>query len=234
MLVIVANCRDATAQAIVRRWRDQDAQLLSCLDLSVTGWRHYLDDRNASTAVIGGRVIGLDRITGVLTLLPCVTADQLSHIVPEDRAYVAAEMMAFLVSWLSELTCPVLNRPTPACLMGPNWHPEQWVRAAAGIDIPVRPIRRRVALTTNLVSEDVELSPTTVTVIGGRDFGDVDSALAMHARKLAAVAGVEMLAVHFDGPRTDARLVGADLRPDLSSPEIGDAVLEYFGSFRGC
>jgi hypothetical protein len=121
MLVIVASRYDSEAQALASRWGDHDAHVLSCQDLSVTGWRNCLPDRRASTAVIGGRVISDADITGVLTLLPCVMTHELLHIVPEDRAYVAAEMMAFLVSWLHGLAAPVINRPTPVCLMGPNW-----------------------------------------------------------------------------------------------------------------
>lgn len=234
MLVIVANRRDAAAEALVHRWGDRDAHLLSCEDLSIPGWRHCLADPGASTAVIGGRVVGIEKITGVLTLLPCVTPDQLIHIVPEDRVYVAAEMMAFLVLWLYELTCPVLNNPTPACLMGPDWGPAQWIHAAAQAGIPVRPIRRRVALTADPPLEFAEVAPTTATVVGDRCFGEVDGALALHARRLAAVAGVNMIAVHFNCPEADARLLGADLRPDISSPEIADAILETLDRSRRC
>jgi hypothetical protein len=40
-------------------------------------------------------------------------------------------MKAFLLSWLSQLNCLVFNRPTPLCLSGPSWRPEQWTYAAA-------------------------------------------------------------------------------------------------------
>jgi len=234
MLVVVANRCDATAEALVHCWRANDAHLLSCEDLSRPGWRHCLGDPGVSTAVIGSRLVGIEKITGVLSLLPCVTADRLSHILPEDRAYVAAEMMAFLVSWLSELACPVLNRPTPACLMGPNWGSAQWVHAAALAGISVRPIRRRVVLAADPLPELSEIEPATVTVVGDRCFGDVDRTLAMKARRLAAVAGVDMVAIHFDSPEADARLLGADLRPNISSPEIADAILETLERSRRC
>jgi hypothetical protein len=231
MLVIVANRHNATAEALIRRWGVYDARLLSCEDLSIAGWCHRLTDPGVSTAVIDGRVIRASKITGVLTLLPWVTADQLIHIIPEDRAYVAAEMAAFLISWLSELTCPVLNRPTPACLTGPGWRPEQWVHAAARMGIPIRPIRRSVVLMAEPLPEDAvgELPPAIVTVVGERCFGEVDGTLMMHARRLAAATGVSLLTVHFDGPGGDARLLGAALRPDISSPEIADAILELLG-----
>jgi hypothetical protein len=233
MLVVVANRRDPEAVALVRRWGAHDAHLLSCVDLSIRGWRHYLDDPAASTAVIDSQVVEFDKIAGVLTLLPCVTVDQLIHIVPADRTYVAAEMMAFLVSWLSELTCPVLNRPTPGCLMGPAWPRERWVHVGVEIGIPVRPLHRRVSLTAD-PSECIERTAATVTVVGERCFGDTADVLTKHAQRLASVAEVELLAVHFDRPEADGRLLGADLRPDICSPEIADAILVALEESRGC
>ena len=234
MLLVIAHRGDAAAQTLVHRWDAHDAHLLSCEDLSTAGWCHCLGDLGASTAVIGGRVVGIEQITAVLTLLPCVTADQLIHIVPADRIYVAAEMTAFLVSWLSELPCPVLNRPSPGCLMGPNWGVPQWVHAAADAGIPVRPVHRRVALWADPAPELAEVTPTSVTVIGGRCFGEADKRLAKHARRLAAMAGVDMLAVHFDGRDSGARLFGADLRPDISSTAIADAILETLDRSSEC
>jgi hypothetical protein len=234
MLVIVASRYDSEAQALASRWGDHDAHVLSCQDLSVAGWRTCLPDRGASAAVIGGRVVSDGKITGVLTLLPCVMTQELPHIVPEDRAYVAAEMMAFLVSWLHGLTSPVLNRPTPVCLMGPNWRQEQWVHAAAQIGIPIHPICRRSGLNTALSVEAAAVSPVTITVVGDRWFGEADGLLAKHARRLAVTAGLDLLTVHFDGPEASARLLGADLRPDASSPEIADAILDTLCRSRGC
>jgi hypothetical protein len=234
MLLIVAHRGDIHAAALARRWRTHDAHLLSCEDLSTAGWCHSLEHPGASTAVVGGRVISVSKIAGVVTLLPCVMPEQLAHIVPADRTYVAAEMTAFLVWWLSELTCPVLNRPCPGCLMGPNWGPQQWVHAAARAGIPVRPVHRRVVLSADPAPEHTEGAPTTVTVIGGRCLGQADRILALHARRLAVVAGVDMFAAHFDGPDASARLLGADLRPDISSPAAADAILGAFDRSRGC
>ena len=57
-------------------------------------------------------------------------------------------MMAFLASWLNGLPSPVFNRPTPVCLMGPNWRQEQWVHAAADWNtdptrLPAQRVERR-------------------------------------------------------------------------------------------
>lgn len=225
MLVVIANRHDQAARALIDRWSAQEGHLLTCEDLSVAGWRHLLGAADVSTSVISQRVIPTDEIAGVLTRLPCVDAGDLTHIVPADRSYVAAEMTAFLTSWLSTLTCPVLNRPTPDCLMGPSWRREQWVYVAGQLGIPVAPVRRRATLAGDFVSEAPECA--TLTVVGERCFGRAEGTLAAQAKRLAAVARVGLLAVHFSGPETGASLIGADLWPDISAPDIADAILEY-------
>jgi hypothetical protein len=129
--------------------KEQDICVLTCKDLSIGGWRHYLNLNSSlnSVSVIGGKEIPTRYIEGVLTRLTYITHHELPHITLKDREYVASEMMAFLVSWLSFLRCPVLNRPsTPICLCGPNWRQEEWIHAASKVGIPVlRTERRRKA-----------------------------------------------------------------------------------------
>jgi hypothetical protein len=99
-----------------------------------------------STSVIGGKQISIRNIKGVLTRLAYITDHELPHITVNDRPYVASEMMAFLVCWLSFLKCPILNRPTTSsCLCGPNWRHEQWVHAASKVGISVLRTERRKA-----------------------------------------------------------------------------------------
>jgi hypothetical protein len=234
MLVVIASRHDETSRTLTDRWRAQNAHLLTCEDLSLVGWRHHLGIAEFSTAVINGRVVATEEITGVLTRLPCVNEHELTYIVPADRAYVAAEMTAFLAAWLSGLACPILNQPTPTCLIGPNWRPEQWVHAAARLGIPVCPVRRRVALTADFSAEVPERRHATITIVGDRCFGEVDGALAAQARRLAAAAKVDLLAVHFSGPEAGARMLSADLWPDISSPDIADAILDYLSGGPRC
>jgi hypothetical protein len=208
------------------------------------GWRDSLGPAGSGTAAVNGRVVSTREVCGVLTRLTAVDEHELTHIVPGDRAYVAQEMTAFLLSWLAGLSCPILNRPTPGCLAGPPWRREQWVYQAARLQIPVRPVRRTVALAGGLRSPVETRSagqphgparrPVTITIVGDRWFGEADPALAHHARRLATAAGVDLAAVHFSGPRRGARLVAADLWPDVASPQIGDAVLAYLGDRDRC
>ena len=98
MLVVVASRYDEIARSLVDRWAKQEARLLTCEDLSVVGWRHSLRSVGGdssplldSTAVIDKQVVRVEEISGVLTRLSYVFEQELLHIVPGDRVYVAAE-----------------------------------------------------------------------------------------------------------------------------------------------
>lgn len=225
MIVIVASRYDEAAQTLVAQQGLDQVALLTCADLSVPGWRYYLAAAGTSVAVIGGRKVAIEEINGVVTRLPCVSELELLDIVPADRPYVAAEMTAFLLSWLSTLRCPVINRPSPTSLSGPYWRPEQWAYVASQIGMRVQPVCRRVALaggSTPAVPESI-----TVTVVGERCLGQADSTVMTRVRRLARAANVEMLAVRVSGSGSDATFLGADPWPDLACQEIVDAVLKY-------
>jgi hypothetical protein len=228
MLVLFTSHCDREARELAARWAAHDAVLLTCEDLSTTGWRHRLPRRAAgAAAVIGGRTVAPAEIDAVLTRWPGVFEQELGQIAPEERSYVASEMTAFLRSWLTQLDCPVVNRPTATTLIGPSWRPEQWVHAAAGLRIPARPVRRHVDLSAPSRPAGAEEPRfVTVTVVGERSFGPAHPLLGEHARRLAAAAGVELLAVHFSGPERDAELLSADLLPPLDQDAVCDALLD--------
>jgi hypothetical protein len=231
MIVIVANRWDQTPQAMVSRWGEHDVGVVTAGDLSLAGWRQHLHGIDQDAAVVGRKLVPQKEITGVLTLLPCVFEQDLVDIAPEDRGYVAAEMTAFLLFWLSRLQyqCPVLNRPTASCLSGPNWRREQWIHAAARAGIPVKSLRRHAALSA-FANEEAEPSSATVTVVGRRIFGDVEPDLHRQARRLADLAGVELLSVRFSGPERGASFVSADSSLDFSDEALADEVLAYLRS----
>src|SRR5438034_2764184 len=174
MLAIIADGADLVADALAARWRQRtsaDVALLTPADLSRRGWRYRLGTGAgpAGAAIIADRIVPVEEIDGVLTRLPSVSPHHLPHIIPADREYVAAEMTAFLTAWLSGLTCPVLNRPTPGCLTGPAWRPQHWAHLAAQLAIP----------TQQAADVDAE-----VTVVDEHCFGP--DGLCVPARRLAA------------------------------------------------
>jgi hypothetical protein len=219
VLVIVGSRHDPGAASLVRRWQTSGAALMTCEDLSVSGWRFYVGCSGTATAVVSGGVIAVDEITGVLTRRPWVLEAELQHIAAADREYVAAEMTAFMVAWLSRLPCPVLNRPTSGCLSGPHWSSLQWRHLASRLRIPVQP-------PTSAAPDRV----VDLTVVAGQCFGRADSALAAQAIELAAAAGVGLLGVRFGGDEAGARFLSANPWPDLSENAISDAVGVYLAA----
>jgi hypothetical protein len=232
MIVIVANRWDPTARTVASRWYPEDVGVLNAQDLSTAGWNQLLPVTGNSAAVIERKLVSHQEISGVLTRLPCIFATELTDIVPADRSYVAAEMTSFLLFWLSQLTCPMLNRPTPICLCGPYWRREKWLHAAAEAGIPVQPVRRLASMKTGFSEKGVLPVTTTLTVVGSRVFGESELCLHQQALRLARLAGVDLLSVDFSSRERGAYFVGANVSPDLSDHEIADAVLEFLQSGR--
>jgi hypothetical protein len=227
MIVVLAGDKDAAARSLVARWQAYDAHWITPAGLSVAGWRCYSHSLNPSTCVLSGRVVESREITAVLTRLPCVTEYDLPHIQPPDRAYVAAEMTAFLVWWLGSLDCPVLNPPTPTGLAGPNWRSEQWAHCAAGLGIPVRPVLRTVSRYASSTASEPAVASVKATVVGDRCLGSEDASITSRARRLANAAGASLLEVEFSGPEPDSLFLSANSCPDVSG-ELADSILEMF------
>ena len=228
MILIFASQYDPDSASLAARWTEHNANIITCADLSVSGWRHDLQSPATSTAVVGGRVIPFQETKGVLIRWPGVFPQELIQITPADRDYVAKEMMAFLVSWFLTMKCPVINQPSPVSLTGPAWRLEQWTYAAAQIGIKVQKAQRHVVLGSDdidRVEPGLPLTTTNVTVVGERCFGDVEQKLREQSVRLAKAAGVSLVRVSYSGPEAKSFFIGADLMPKLSV-ETEDAVLE--------
>jgi len=225
--LVLANRSDTAAISFAAA-AGPEVRLMTPADLSQAGWTFRLGDVAHSSAVIAGDVVPAAAIAGVLIRLPGVAEHDLPHIVAADRAYVAAEMSAFLLAWLTALGCRLINRPTPQCLSGPMWRPEQWVVVANRLGIPARPVMRRVVRENAGAARDgVAPAGTTITIVGGRHIGEGDEALARRAHALAQVAGVDLLAVEFDGRGSGANFVGASPWLDLAEERIAAMVMHF-------
>jgi hypothetical protein len=230
VLVIVGSRHDSAACDLVARWARHGAALLTCEDLSVPGWRHLPFDRSASRAVVSGHVVREGEIRGVLVRRPWIIEQELTHIGGPDREYVAAEMNAFLLSWLAGLPCRVLNRPHGTSLCGPNWRPLQWVRAAACAGIAVEAARWRVPAPRSRGPGTVPAAGVPaieVTVVGDRCLGAPSHAFAAGAKRLAAIANAGLLAVRFRPGEQAPHFVSGTAMPSLKAAEVAEAVCDY-------
>lgn len=198
-------------------------------DLSVAGWRHDPLDPRFDVAVVDGLPVAARTLDGVLTRLSAVTPQDLPHVVPADRAYVAAEMTAFLLSWLSALPSRVVNRPTPTGLAGPGLRREEWVVLAARLGIPTCGVERvvRAGGQFTLTSASGEPACETVTVVGDRCLGARRRTQGEHATALARGCGAEVLSVRFASG--DGGIIGADPLVDVADGEVAASLLGIFG-----
>jgi hypothetical protein len=218
MFVVVTSGHDPDAAALLAHWGKDCARALSPRDLSRPGWRHHVGCAGEEWAVVAGDRVPSRDIRGVVSRLPAVREQDLPHIAAEDREYVAAEMNALLLSWLSRLRCPVLNRPTPTSLMGRNLSRERWLLLAARAGLT---LARSGPLAT-----DAQRARATaaLTVVGDRWVGTLSPVLGNQAVRLAALAGMQLCTVRFDGAGPGAAFVDAELFTDLADPRVADAL----------
>jgi hypothetical protein len=224
MILVVASQVDPVAYRLIRELPKGSIALLTCLDLSLSGWCVSSTDVESSVCIASGQLLEEREIEGVLTLLPCVFERELVHINPGERGYVAAEMTAFLTFWLSRLRCPKLNAPSGGCLSGPGWRPEQWVAAAAEAGLPVKSIRRG----TRPAEQGEPPRKAVVTIVGEHYLGHQCPELQRWARTLASAAGLGLLAVEFEEGSGDYLFSAASPFPDLAESGAADAIWAHF------
>lgn len=87
-------------------------------DLSRPGWRYVAGEPEEARAVADGEVLAAADVGGVLCRIGALVEADLPHIHPADRAYVAAEMNAFLLAWLSQFRGARGAEPVPYELWG--------------------------------------------------------------------------------------------------------------------
>ena len=225
-VLVLASQLNEMAQRAVARWPGQRAILLTPSDLSIEGWYVCHHDFEQSTLVATGKLFPVDKISGVVTLMPFVAEYELFSIEPPNRRYAAAEMMAFLFYVLTSLRCPVVNTPTAYNLTGPNWRYEEWLRACREVGLPVKPYHR-LPVGESLMPQNMYRTKT-VSVLGNRviarDF-DVSSAAV---KQLAAAANVQFLEVRFTEENGQNSVSSVNCIPDLSDPVVFDALYDHF------
>ena len=185
-------------------------------DFTRPGWRYAAGKPDEARAVSQGKVIGAGDIGAVLCRISGVAPAELVEIRPVDRAYVAAEINAFLLAWLTQFRGPRFNAPTPWSLCGPAWHEAKWTRLAARAGWPVAP-------------DGNAAQSAQATVIAGQVFGDAGPELARHAARLAHACELAMLGVRFEHHGGAWRFAQADPCPALDA-QCAAAVLRAAGA----
>jgi hypothetical protein len=230
VLLIVTNQYDRSTDALAGLWGRSDTLVMRPSDLSMGGWRYRPGEAGTSRFVAAGSSVQAGDLDGVLTRMAGVFEGDLGHIEPADRTYVAAEMTALLLAWLSELPVPVINRPTATCLCGPLWSQEKWLRVASGLGIPVVPHNRAVGLpdSTSARAEPHEIDLQSVTVVDDVCLGAKNARCEKIARRLADHAQCRLLSVQLRTVGSHPALVGVDVWPNLAGSGVAGALLRAF------
>ena len=227
MVLIIASELDTFAQDAAAQWPGR-ALLLTLRDLCTRGWWIDLNAFEQSQIVASGGVYPVKDVGGVITLLPYVMDYQLFTIEEAERRYVASELTAFLFYFLSRLECPVLNRPTAHCLVGPSWRPEQWKAACHRAGIPTQALERQQFLQPT--PGKLANFSNCVSVIEGTCIGESEVVSHASVVELARLAGVGFLTIRMDGAADEQAIHSIDLIPDLRNSAIREAVHKHFQS----
>ena len=207
-LLLLARAGDGVVRALQQQAPARVAHA-SIADLTRAGWRYESGRPEQAAACASGRVIAAEHIAAVVCRIPVVVPSDLPHVHREDRAYVAAEINAFLYAWLAQFTGVRFNEPSWASLAGPAWHALQWTWFVARLGVPVA--------NSSLVAAGATRSATIrATVVGDDVFDVADPVLVEYARRIARAARAELLAVTFVH-RGEWRFLSADPCPDLDS-----------------
>ena len=233
MLIVVAHRMDQTAEMVVGAWNRPDTVIMRPSDLAAGDFSYRPGQVLDSVFRAGSRLVAAHDVTGVLVRVPWVLDDDLLTIRPGEREYVAAEMSAVLLSWLTELPARVINQPTPSCLCGPAWSQERWLGEADALGLPVAATCRDVGPLGFHSSPSARARPTAgeqlrFTVVGGTALAAPTREWARWGCRLARRACCDLLAC--DLVRCDGQLIltAVDVWPDVTTPVVAAALLAAF------
>jgi hypothetical protein len=163
-----------------------------------------------------------DQLRGVVNRLYTAPIPHWRSAQQRDQDYVQQELIAFFLSWLHALPCPVINRPTPQGLSG-RWRTEsEWVLLAHQAGLPTAPFRHSSHDRVDEMKGEKRLVPwgtlvQTVIVLGDAVAGAaVPQPLVAACQRLAQLSGTELLGVDFIAGEADAwTFAGASPMPYL-------------------
>ena len=219
MYLVLGSALDDVPYRLVQRWQEvgRDVALATPADLSLSGWRLRIGSAPEARAAVGQRLVSATELDAVISLLPWISHAELRHVVAEDRDYVVHEMSAFLLAWLHQVPCRVIDPPSTLSLAGCGRSSHEWAALASAIG----------------VAADATWSGafSTVTVVGGRVVGLVASPVAAAAEAITAAAGRALVTLRFAEEHVigDAEPVfaGTQVRPEVGSVNAADALLAW-------
>ena len=178
MIVVVGSSHDSVATDLVALW--PQAALCSAEDLVSPGWVWRHAQPASRTWIVDKKQIADDQVTGVFVRRASVYTEELMTTHPDDRAYLASEIHAFLVFVLAATSARVVNPIDEGAFGEAALRPHRWTQLALQLGIPLRPLR-----VTSEGRRPIRYRTFTVEVVGDEVFGDAPARLRESARCLA-------------------------------------------------
>lgn len=210
-LLVLGPEGDPAAAAMAAAWPGEVAAA-SLRDLSRPGWSLVVGNAEHTTLSVNGRRFGAAELGGAICRLGWIQPEALDWIDAEERDYVAAEMAAFLLAFFDQLPCPMLNRPTPACLAGALPRPPAWRAAARLAGFALAPADA--------------LPEWRIDLIGENCFGTTDPVLIRRAQALATTLDCGLLSLAMTGTVQAPRFITAHPFVDLGHPVLAAAAAQ--------
>jgi hypothetical protein len=137
MWLIACNPGDAAALWAARRLADHGLEPLEVVSAEALAYAPSIEHRLGNGApsvrieLADGRRVASEEFSGMLNRLTHPPMDHLGVAQQQEREYAMQEVPALFLSWLAAMPGPVLNRPVPFGLAGPNLDQLQWLALAA-------------------------------------------------------------------------------------------------------
>ena len=212
MIIVLGARHDPVATALVAAW--PAAALCSAEDLCAPGWVWPLAGNNAARRwVVQGCAVADEALSGVFVARSAVHAAELHGTHPHDRAYLAAELTAFVTLLLSSTSARVSTPVVDGAFGDATLRPERWMPLAARCGLTPSPPRLRDA--TSALTPTWQAWP--VDVVARECFGPGLKRLATPRResaiRLIEALGLAWARLVFDGA-SKLRLIGTLVLPD--------------------
>jgi hypothetical protein len=239
MFLVICSSTDIAARWAYEGLKAIDLAPLELIPAESLGytriWEHRVapDGAKVRFELPDGRTICSSRVRGVLNRLISAPQDLIQLAAPQDREYASGEMMAFHLSWMYALPGVVINRPAPQGLCGAWRHTSEWVMLASQAGLPVPVFRQSGHDPADRGYSSLAPPGSVITsliVLAGEVFGmPVRNEITAGCRKLARVAGVEMLGIDFySAPEGGLRFAAATPYPDFTIG--GKALLKHMAN----
>lgn len=225
MIIVLGGRHDPVAAGLAAAW--PDAGLCSAEDLCSPGWAwHAGGSAGERRWIVQGRAVADRAVSGVFVARSAVHAAELRHTDPRDRAYLAAELTAFVAYLLASTSARVSTPVVDGAFGDASLRPERWMPLAARQGLSPGSVRLANAVRPSVPA----WQPRMVDVVGKSCFGPGIERLAP-SRREAAIAVVAQLGLSwarlvFDGAAR-LRFVGTQALPgEEARAALGRALLE--------